>query len=76
MERLGFEAPVIVRNVRTTEDLLDNEEIVYVTAEMTVVELSNFMQQHRLKPCPYWMSKHKFLGLLTIGDLAMILWSG
>ena len=50
LERLGFETPVIVRNVGTTvEDLLDNDEIIYVTAEMTVVELSNFMQQHRLK---------------------------
>lgn len=73
LERQGFETPVIVRNVGTTvEDLLDNEEIIYVTAEMTVVELSNFMQQHRLKTLPVLDDKHKFLGLLTIGDLAMI----
>lgn len=73
LNRFEFETPAIVRNVGTTvDDLLDNEEIIYVTADMTLVELSNFMQQHRLRTLPVLDEKHKFLGLLTIGDLAMI----
>lgn len=73
LKQLEFEAPAIVRNVGTTvDDLLDNEEIIYVTADMSVVELSNFMQKHRLRTLPVLDDKHKFLGLLTIGDLAMI----
>jgi manganese-dependent inorganic pyrophosphatase len=73
LEKLEFEAPAIVKNVGTTvDDLLDMDEIVYVTADMTVVELSNFMQKHRLRTLPVLNDKHKFLGLLTIGDLAMI----
>lgn len=73
LKQFEFEAPVMVRNVGTTvDDLLDNDEIIYVTADMTVVELSNFMQKHRLRTLPVLDDKHKFLGLLTIGDLAMI----
>ena len=73
LERLEFEAPLIIRNVGTTvEDLLDNEKIIYVTTDMTVAELSNFMQKHRLRTLPVLDDKHTFLGLLTIGDLAMI----
>ncbi|MGS0764065.1 putative manganese-dependent inorganic diphosphatase [Syntrophomonas curvata] len=73
LEQLEFEVPAIVKNVGTTvDDLLDMDEIVYVTADMTVVELSNFMQKHRLRTLPVLDDKHKFLGLLTIGDLAMI----
>jgi manganese-dependent inorganic pyrophosphatase len=73
LERLEFEAPLVIRNVGTTvEDLLDNEEIIYVTTDMTVAELSNFMQKHRLRTLPVLDDKHTFLGLLTIGDLAMI----
>lgn len=73
LKQLEFEAPAIIRNVGTTvDDLLDREEIVYVTVDMTVVELSNFMQQHRLRTLPVLDDKHRFLGLLTIGDLAMI----
>lgn len=73
LKQLEFEAPAIVRNVGTTvDDLLDNEEIIYVTADMSVVELSNFMQKHRLRTLPVLDDKHRFLGLLTIGDLAMI----
>ncbi len=73
LEKFNFEPPQIIRNVYTkVDDLLDTTEIIYATIEMTVMELGNIMQKHNIKTMPVLDDQHKFLGLLTIGDLAMI----
>ncbi len=73
LEKFNFEPPVILRNVGTkVDDLLDDQAIVYATVNMTVMEIGNLMRKHNIKTLPVLDDKHKFLGLLTIGDLAMI----
>lgn len=73
LERFNFEKPTILRNVRTkVEDLLDEQEYIYATIDMTVMEIGNLMRKNNIKTLPVLDSHHKFLGLLTIGDLAMI----
>lgn len=73
LEKFNFEPPQIIRNVYTkVNDLLDTTEIIYATIDMTVMELGNIMQKHNIKTMPVLDDQHKFLGLLTIGDLAMI----
>ncbi len=73
LEKFNFEAPQIIRNVYTkADDLLDSGEIIYASLDMTVMELGNIMRSHNIKTMPVLDDQHKFLGLLTIGDLAMI----
>ncbi len=70
---LEFENPHLVKNVGTkVDDILVEEDILYVTADMTVTELGNLMRMHNLKTVPVLDEHKKFLGLVTIGDLAMI----
>jgi manganese-dependent inorganic pyrophosphatase len=73
LEQLEFEEPLILRNVSTrVEDLLDEEDDVYCMANMSMTEIGNLMRQNNLKTVPVLDEEKKFLGLLTIGDLAMI----
>lgn len=73
LDYLEFEHPTILSNVGTTvEDLLDDEQSIYVGADTTLVELGNIMRNNKLKTVPVLDDKHKFLGLITIGDVAMI----
>lgn len=73
LEKFGFDAPMIVRNVGTkVDDLLDDHPIIYATVNMTVMEIGNLMRKHNIKTLPVLDDQEKFLGLLTIGDLAMI----
>ena len=73
LDTLGFEAPLVLKNVGTTvEDLLEEKDILYVTTDMTLVELGNLVRKHDLKTIPVLDNKHRFLGLITVGDLAMI----
>lgn len=73
LDHLEFEYPMIVTNVGTTvEDLLDDERALYVGADTTLVELGNIIRNNKLKTVPVLDEKQKFLGLITIGDMAMI----
>ncbi len=73
LDYLEFEHPMIVSNVGTTvEDLLDDEVSLYVGADTTLVELGNIMRNNKVKTVPVLDDKQKFLGLITIGDVAMI----
>lgn len=73
LEQLEFEPPIFLKHVGTTvDDLLDEDEMLYITPDMTLVELSNLMRQHKLKTVPVLDDKKGFLGLLTIGDVAMV----
>lgn len=70
---LDFELPMQITNVGTTvEDLLDDEEHLYISANTTMAELGNIMRSNKLKTVPVLDEKQKFLGLITIGDVAMI----
>lgn len=73
LDHLEFEHPMILSNVGTTvEDLLEEERSLYINADTTLVELGNIMRNNKLKTVPVLDEKQKFLGLITIGDVAMI----
>ncbi len=73
LEKFNFDVPIIVRNVGTkVDDLLDDQPIIYATVNMTVMEIGNLMRKHNIKTLPVLDDKERFLGLMTIGDLAMI----
>lgn len=73
LDYLDYEPPVLVRHVRNTvEDLLDDNEAVYITTDMTLAELGNLMRRNDLKTAPVLDEQGRLLGLITIGDLAMI----
>lgn len=70
---LDIEFPAVIRNVGTSvEDLLDEEEPLYITADWSLVEIGNFMRKSRLKTVPVLDEQRRLLGLVTIGDLAML----
>lgn len=73
LDYLDFEYPMLVSNVGTTvEDLLDDEKPLYISADTSLAELGNIMRNNKLKTVPILDEKQKFLGLITIGDVAMI----
>ncbi|SHG36522.1 manganese-dependent inorganic pyrophosphatase [Thermosyntropha lipolytica DSM 11003] len=73
LHELEFEMPLVLENVYTTaEDLLEDKDIIYATADMSIIELGNIMRRYNIKTMPVLDEDRKFLGLLTIGDLAMI----
>ncbi|MBO8159171.1 putative manganese-dependent inorganic diphosphatase [Thermosyntropha sp.] len=73
LKELEFEPPLVLDNVRTTvEDLLEDKDPVYATIDMNIMELGNLMRKHNIKTLPVLNDEKQFLGLLTIGDLAMI----
>lgn len=73
LNKLDFEAPLPVTNVGTkVEDLLEEQDATYVHADMSLVELGNLMRKNNLKTVPVLDEKKGFLGLVTIGDVAMI----
>jgi len=73
LDYLDFEHPRILEDVGTkVEDLLDEETPVYTGTDTTLVELGNIMRKNNLKTIPILDEKQRFLGLITIGDLAMI----
>lgn len=73
LNELEFESPLVLENVRTTvEDLLEDKDITYATTDMSIMELGNLMRKHDIKTIPVLNEDRKFLGLLTVGDLAMI----
>lgn len=73
LDYLEIEPPAIVRSVgNTVEDLLEEEKIVHITADMNLEQLGGMVRQHKLKTVPVVDDQGGFMGLLTIGDVAMI----
>ncbi|MDD3267898.1 MAG: putative manganese-dependent inorganic diphosphatase [Syntrophomonadaceae bacterium] len=73
LDYLNFAEPLVVKSVGTTvEDLLEEKETVNINGDMRLLELSNLMRREKLKTVPVLDENQRFLGLLTIGDMAMI----
>lgn len=73
LDYLGFIRPPLIKSVSTTvEDLLDEQPFTYVNPETSLLELSQIIRRKNIKTLPVLDTRQKFLGLLTIGDLAMI----
>ncbi|HHW62174.1 MAG TPA: putative manganese-dependent inorganic diphosphatase [Syntrophomonadaceae bacterium] len=73
LEELDFEVPVVLKNVRTrVEDLLESKKALYVSTDTSLMELVNLIRRNDLKTIPVLGEQEQFLGLLTIGDVAMI----
>lgn len=73
LDYLGIEYPAIVRDVSTrVEDLLEDEIPPITGPETTLEEIGSFMRSHKIKTLPVVDEKKGFLGLLTLGDIAML----
>lgn len=73
LDYLGFDLPLQIKDVRAkVEDILEEEDVIHISADLSLLELSNIMRQHELKTVPVLDDNKKFLGLITIGDMAMI----
>lgn len=73
LDYFDYDPPALVRNVRNTvEDLLDEHNPITVGTDMTLAELGNLMRSNNLKTVPVLDPNGRLLGLITIGDLAMI----
>jgi manganese-dependent inorganic pyrophosphatase len=70
---LGVEAPQVVNNVGTrVEDLLDEEESVFTGPDTTLLVLGQTMGGHNIKTIPVLDEQHRLLGLISLGDIAML----
>lgn len=73
LDETDFEAPVVLKDVRTTvEDIMEDRDLIYATSDMSMAEVGNLLRKGELKTIPVLDEKQRFLGLITIGDLAMI----
>lgn len=73
LDHLEFEYPLVLSDIGTTvEDLLEEERSLYISADTTLIELGNIMRNNNIKTVPVLDEKQRFLGLITIGDVAMI----
>jgi manganese-dependent inorganic pyrophosphatase len=73
LEAFDFAPPLHIKNVKTTvEDLLDEKEPFCVCRDMNLMELSNILRRQELKTVPVVDEKERLLGLITIGDMAML----
>jgi len=73
LDYLGLEHPLVVHDVSTrVEDLLDEELPPHTSPETTLQELGSFMSSRKIKTLPVVDEEKGFLGLLTIGDIAML----
>ncbi len=73
LDHLGLQHPEVVKDVSTrVEDLLEEEMPPFTGPEVTLAELGSFMRSHKIKTLPIVDEKKGFLGLLTLGDIAML----
>ncbi len=73
LDTFGFTPPLHVKNVKTTvEDILDEKEPFGVSRKMNLMELSNLLRKQKLKTVPVLDENKRLLGLITIGDMAML----
>ena len=73
LDDLGLDHPVVLKDVRTkVEDLLEETRPLFVSAQTSLVELVNMMRKNDIQTVPVLDDQEKFLGLLTIGDVAMV----
>ncbi len=78
LKKLGIKPPVRIKDVRArVEDLLADEEPEDVLSpDMRLQEAGNLLRNRRSKTLAVVDKERRLLGLVTIGDLAMILMDG
>ncbi len=78
LEVLGIDPPVRITDVRARVlDLLDDEEpVIVLSPDMRLQEAGNLLRKREAKTVAVVDSERRLLGLVTIGDLAMILMDG
>lgn len=73
LDYLQLERPLVVNDVSTrVEDLLDEDLPPYTSPDTAMQELGSFMRTRNIKTLPVVDDQQGFLGLLTIGDIAML----
>ncbi len=73
LERLQLERPLELNSVGTVaEDLLDGKNLITTRADADLMSLGRMMRQMDIKTVPVVDEGGKFLGLVTIGDMAML----
>ncbi len=77
LDKLGIEAPPLVVDVRArVEDLLDDEPLVVLRPKMVLHEAADLLRNRQSKTLAVVDDDQRLLGVLTVGDLAMILLDG
>jgi len=77
LQRMGLAPPVRVTDVRArVKDLLDEEEAAVLRPGMRLQEAGDFLRNRNFKTLAVVDSDRRLLGLVTIGDLAMLLLDG
>lgn len=73
LEQLQLERPLQLNSVGTVaEDLLDHKSLVTAKTDVDLMSLGKMMRQYNVKTVPVVDEAGKFLGLVTIGDMAML----
>lgn len=73
LEQLGLEKPLQLNSVGTVaEDLLDGKNLITTGADVNLMTLGRMMRQRDIKTVPVVDEFGKFLGLVTVGDMAML----
>lgn len=73
LQHLGLNRPLLLSSVGTVaEDLLDGRSITTVTADVDLMTLGKLMREQDIKTVPVLDEERRFLGLVTIGDMAML----
>lgn len=74
---LGIDPPVRITDVKArVMDLLDDEEEAVLSPGMRLQEAGNLLRNRKSKTLAVVDSDRRLMGLVTIGDLAMILMDG
>lgn len=73
LKAFDFAPPLYLKNVKTTvADLLDEKRPFTIGRDMSLMELSNLLRRQEMKTVPVVDEKERLLGLITIGDMAML----
>lgn len=72
LQQLGIETPLVLSSVATTaEDLLDGKSFT-TSPDMDLKTMGQLMREQDIKTVPVVDEAGRFLGLVTIGDMAML----
>ncbi|NLV17460.1 MAG: putative manganese-dependent inorganic diphosphatase [Syntrophomonadaceae bacterium] len=77
LEKLRIQPPPLISDVKArVEDLLDNEPVVMLHPVMKLGEAANLLRDRQSKTLAITDKNQRLLGVMTVGDLAMILLDG
>ncbi|NLB18260.1 MAG: putative manganese-dependent inorganic diphosphatase [Syntrophomonadaceae bacterium] len=77
LNKLGIQPPHFISDVKArVEDLLDTEPLIMLHPGMKLGEAANLLRNRQSKTLAITDNNQRLLGVMTVGDLAMILLDG